>query len=127
MVAIRIRPARPYPVFGGSIPSKRGGRRSLVLASIDQDGNYTTQVEDQGSEYGLEEPILFVPFGGIHYALTKDDLKEMIAGMRESHMRWRERQEPTPDFTARQQEWGEILQKRLSGRQHFYMKEGMAR
>jgi hypothetical protein len=87
-------------VFGGSLPSKKDGRRVNVLAGIDPDGNWHIEKEDTGPEHGNTDPILFVPFGGIDYALTMDDLKEMMAGMRERHVKWREQRPPTPDLTA---------------------------
>lgn len=114
-----------YPVFGGSLPSTRGGRRSTVLAGVDQDGGWSIDSEDVGNEYGSNEPILFVPFGAIDYALTKKDLKEMMAGMRERHNTWRERQAPTPDMTKRLKEFCEIIVNRAKGRQQFYFKEGI--
>jgi len=116
---------KSYPVFGGSLPSTRGGRRSIVLAGIDQDGKWSIQKEDVGAEHGSNEPILFVPFGAIDYALTKEDLKEMMAGMRERHNKWREQQAPTPDMTKRLKEFCEIIVDRAKGKQQFYFKEGM--
>jgi hypothetical protein len=111
---------RTYPVFGGSLPSMKGGRRSVVLASVDPDGNYTIEKEDAGAE-GSSGPILFVPFGGIDYPMNKEDLKEMMAGMRERHNEWRERQAPVPDMTKRLKDFCEIIVNHAKGRKQFYM------
>jgi len=119
MTHIIIRQPRPYPVFAGSIPSRTGGRRNVVLGSIDQDGKWDIQKEDQGPEQGSNEPILFVPFGAVDYALTLEDLKEMVAGMRESHMNWRERQPPMPDMTLAVKEFCQAIIDRRNGRQQF--------
>lgn len=123
MTEIIIRPKRPFPVFAGSIPSQRGGRRVNVLASIDQDGKWHIEKEDLGVEVA-DEPVLFVPFGGIDYALTKDDVKEMLAGMRERHQRWRENQPDPPDFTKALKDYYAALLHWQKGRQQFYIKEG---
>lgn len=120
MAGIIIKPGRTYPVFGGSLPSRSGGRRTLVLSSISQDGEWKVEAEDQGPEEGTNDPILFVPFGAVDYALTKEDLREMVAGMRERHQRWREKQPPPPDFNKLVREWLEVLKARLRGRQQFY-------
>lgn len=125
MTEIIIKERRPYPVFAGSMPSRTGGKRTLVLAGVNQDGEWRVQSEDSGREDSTNQPILFVPFGAIDYALTMNDLKEMVAGMRERHERWRDRQPDPPDFTARLKEWAEILKSRLSGKQQFYFKEGI--
>ena len=66
-----------------------------------------------------------MPFGGIDYALSKEDLKEMLAGMREKHLRWRENQPPPPDFTTRLKEFYAALIHWQRGRQQFYIKEGL--
>lgn len=95
----------------------------MVLSSITQEGQWQVEAEDQGAEG--DEPILIIPFGGINYSLSMDDVKEMAAGMRERHLRWRDRQPPPPDFNARLKEWAEILKQRLSGKQQFYMGKGI--
>lgn len=123
MAELIFKRKRPYPVFGGSLPSRTGGRRTVVLGSISQDGEWEVEAEDQGAERGSDEPILFVPFGGIDYALNKADLKEMIAGMRERHQRWRDKQPPAPDFNKLVREWCEMLLDHYKGRQRFYFKE----
>ena len=125
MVEIIIRGPRTYPVFGGSLPSTRGGRRSLVLAGVDPDGNWNIDSEDVGEEHGNNEPILFVPFGAIDYALNKEDLKEMMAGMRERHNEWRERQPPPPDLTKALKDFCQIIVDRDKGKRQFFLKEGM--
>lgn len=114
-----------YPVFGGSLPSTKGGRRSVVLAGVDQDGAWNIDSEDAGSEHGSNEPILFVPFGVVDYALTKDDLKEMMAGMRERYKKKRADQPPPPDMTKAVKDFCQIIVDRAKGKQQFYFKEGM--
>ncbi len=121
MVETIIGKPRSYPVFGGSLPSMRGNKRVIVLAGVDPDGNWDIQREEIGPEHGHNEPILFVPFGAIDYALSKEDLKEMMAGMRERHNQWRERQAPTPDMTKRLKDFCEIIVNRAKGRTQFYM------
>ncbi len=116
---------RFYPVFGGSLPSTRGSRRSTVLAGVDQDGNWNIDSEDAGDEHGSNEPILFIPFGAIDYALTKEDVKEMMAGMRERHNEWREKQPPPPDLTKAVKDFCQIIVDRAKGKRQFYIKEGM--
>lgn len=126
MTEIIIRPKRPFPVFAGSIPSQTGGRRVNVLASIDQDGKWHIEKEDLGLERDLpNEPVLFVPFGGIDYALSKEDVKEMLAGMRERHQAWRDNQPPPPNFTKALKEHYAALLHWQKGRQQFYIKEGV--
>ena len=110
-------------MFAGSLPSQRGGRRNVVLAGVNADGAWDIQKEDQGSEPGLQEPILFVPFGGVDYALSVDDLKEMLAGMREKHQAWRDRQAPVPDMTAAVMDFHQAILDRRNGRKQFYVKE----
>ena len=122
MAGVIIKKPRSYPVFGGSLPSTRGGRRSMVLAGVDQDGNWDIQKEDVGPEYGYDEPILYVPFGAIDVPLNMEDLKEMLAGMRESHKRWRDKQPVTPDLTKLTKEWAEKLVDVYSGRKRFFIK-----
>lgn len=112
-----------YPLFAGSLPSMTGGRRVVVLAGIDQDGAVDIQKEDVGTEQNRQEPILYVPFGGVDYALTMADLKEMLAGMRERHQEWRARQPPTPDLTNRVKEFCQIIVDRRNGRKQYHMKE----
>jgi len=114
-----------YPVFGGSLPSTRGGRRSVVLAGVDQDGCWNIESEDAGGEHGSNEPILFIPFGAIDYALNKEDIKEMMAGMRERHNEWRKRQPPPPDMTKAVKDFCQIIVDRAKGKKQFYIKEGM--
>ncbi|TET14952.1 MAG: hypothetical protein E3J81_05865 [Dehalococcoidia bacterium] len=126
MVEIINRKPRSYPVFGGSLPSTRGGRRSVVLAGVDQDGNWDIQSEDTGPEYGNDEPILFLPFGAIDYALSKDDLKEMLAGMRERHLSWRSQQPDLPDLTKAVKEFYSALLHYRDGRRQFSIKEGIS-
>ena len=110
---------RSYPMFAGSLPSTKGGRRSLVLAGVDPDGNWDIQKEDAGAEYGNNAPILFVPFGGIDYGLTKGEVKEMLAGMNEKHQKWRDEQPPIPDLTKRMKEFYSVLLHYQKGRKHF--------
>ena len=119
-----VRRKRPFPVFGGSLPSRRGGRRVDVLASVDQDGDWHVEKEDQGAEGATDQPILFVPFGGIDYGLTMADLREMMAGMRESHQRWRDKQPPTPDLTKAWKEFAAYVLHHRNGRRQFYYKKG---
>ena len=123
MTEIIIRKRNPYPVFAGSLPSKRGGRRSLVLAGVDADGEWDVQKQDLGAERDANEPILFVPFGAVDYALTMSDLKEMVAGMRDRHLAWRRRQPPTPDFTLALKNFAQAIIDRRNGRKQFYIKE----
>lgn len=118
-----FRGPQPYPVFAGSLPSQSGGRRVVVLGGVDPNGDWDIQKEDVGPEHGHNEPILFVPFGGVDYALTLADLKEMLAGMRERHQRWRDEQPPTPDMTAAVKDFCQAIVDRKNGRQQFYMKE----
>lgn len=125
MPEIIIRPSRSYPVFGGVLPSQNGGRRSLILASVSQDGKWNAETEDLGPENACDQPILFVPFMGVDYALTKGDLKEMLAGMRERHQKWRDERPPPPDFTKALKEFCEIILSRARGRQQFYFREGI--
>lgn len=125
MPEIIIRKKAPYPVFGGSLPSQKGGRRVTVLAGVDQDGGWHAEVDDTGEERLSNEPILFVPFGGVDYALNKRDLKEMIAGMRERHLKWREEQAPRPDLTAALKEFCAAIIHYQKGRQRFFFKEGI--
>lgn len=121
MTEIIIRKPRSYPVFAGSLPSTKGGRRSTVLAGVDQDGRWDIQKEDMGPENGLDEPILFVPFGAVDYALSISDLKEMLGGMREKHLKWREQQAPVPDLSTALKEFYSALLHYQKGRQQFYM------
>ena len=121
MAEIIIKGKPPYPVFGGSLPSQRDGRRVNVLAGVDQDGVWHVEKEDTGAEQGNAEPILFVPFGGVDYALTMDDLKEMMAGMRESHNKWRDEQAPTPDLTEAWKEFYAAVLHYQKGRTRFAM------
>ena len=124
MTELIVKKRPPYPVFAGSLPSKRDGRRENVLAGVNQDGIWHVEKEDTGPEYGNDAPILFVPFGGIDYALTMDDLKEMMAGMRESHDKWRTEQNPTPDLTAAWKEFYSAVLHYQKGRTRFgYTKE----
>lgn len=125
MAGIIIKPKRTYPVFAGELPSRAGGRRSVVLASIDQDGRWTTETEDIGAEQDTNQPILFIPFGGIDYALNKADVKEMLEGMRERHRKWREKQPPPPDWMKLLRGYVELVKHYRNGRQQFYMKAGV--
>ena len=123
MTAIISRKPKSYPVFAGSMPSMRDGRRVIVLGGIDQDGQWDMQKEEVGPEHGCNAPILYVPFGGVDYALTMADVKEMLAGMRESHQSWRERQPPLPDLVLAVKQFAQAIIDRRNGRQQFYMKE----
>lgn len=125
MPEIIIRKKPPFPVFGGSMPSQRDGRRVEVIAGVDQDGNWHVEKEDKGPEHGCDSPILFVPFGGIDYALTMGDLREMVAGMRESHQRWRDKQPPVPDLTKAVKEFAAAILHRRNGRRQFYYEKGI--
>jgi len=127
MPELITRKRAPYPVFAGSMPSTRDGRRENVIAGVDQDGGWHVEKEDTGPEIATDAPILFVPFGGIDYALTMGDLKEMMAGMRERHQRWRDRQKPTPDLTKAVKEFYSAILARRSGRKQFYFREGIPR
>jgi len=121
VVEIINRKPRSYPVFGGSLPSMTGNKRVIVLAGVDPDGNWDIQREEVGPERGNNEPILFVPFGAVDYALTKEDLKEMMAGMRERYHKKRAEQPPTPDMTKQLKDFCEIIVNRAKGRTQFYM------
>ena len=121
MPEIITRGKAPFPVFGGSIPSQKGGRRVNVIAGVDQDGDWHVEKEDAGPELTTDLPILFVPFGGIDYALTMGDLKEMMAGMRESHQRWREKQAPTPDLTKAWKNFAARVLHAQKGRKRFVL------
>lgn len=125
MPELIIRKRGAYPVFAGSMPSQRDGRRVNVIVGVDQEGDWSVEKEDVGPEVVTNAPILFIPFGGIDYALTMSDLKEMMAGMRESHQRWRDRQKPTPDLTKAVKEFAEAIIHYRNGRQQFstYSKE----
>ncbi|HUT60020.1 MAG TPA: hypothetical protein VNA25_19415 [Phycisphaerae bacterium] len=114
-----ISKGRRYPLFAGSIPSRRGGRRTLVLSSIDREGVCRTETEDLGAESGHDGPILIVPFCGIDFELNRNDLKEMVAGMRESHKKWRAKQPPPPDFNNILRLAVEIHKHRRNGRRQF--------
>lgn len=119
MTAIIIGKPKTYPVFAGSMPSQVGGRRNIVIGSVDPDGNWDIKKEDQGPERDCNEPILFVPFGGVDYALTVEDLKEMVAGMRERHQSWREKQAPTPDLTLAAKNFAQRILDSRNGRKQF--------
>lgn len=121
MTEVIIRKKAPFPVFGGSIPSQKGGRRVELIVSVDQDGNYHVDKEDAGAEALCETPILFIPFGGIDYALTRTDLKEVMAGMRESHQRWREKQAPIPDMTKAWKDFAARVLHAQKGRKRFVL------
>ncbi len=110
---------KTYPVFAGSMPSGAGGRRNVVIGSVDQDGKWDIRKEDQGAERDSNEPILFVPFGGVDYALSLEDLKEMLAGMRERHLSWRAKRPPTPDMTLATKEFAQRILDRRNGRKQF--------
>ena len=126
MTGIIVRKRDPYPVFAGSLPSKTGGRRSLVLAGVDQDGTWDVQKEDLGAEKDSNEPVLFVPFGAVDYALSMRDLKEMVAGMRDRHLAWRDRQAPTPDLTLAFKNFAQLILDRANGRKQFFFKETLS-
>lgn len=121
MRGVIIGKPRSYPVFGGSLPSMRGNKRVIVLAGVDPDGNWDIQREEVGPEHGCNEPILFVPFGAVDYALSKDDLKEMMAGMRERYHKKRAEQPAIPDMIKRLKDFCEIIVNRAKGRTQFYM------
>ncbi len=125
MTEIICRPKAPFPLFGGSLPSTKGGRRVDVIVGVDQDGNYHVTKEDMGAEAATDAPILFVPFGGIDYSLTMGDLREMMDGMRESHQRWRDKQKPTPDLTKAWKNFAARVLHHQKGRKRFYYEKGI--
>ena len=92
---------------------------------MDQDGKWHVNKEDVGPEVTCDQPILFIPFGGIDYALTKSDLKEMMAGMRESHQKWRDKQPPTPDLTKAVKELAARVLHAQKGRKRFATGKGV--
>lgn len=124
MTGLIVKKRAPYPFFAGSMPSTSGGRRVNVIAGVDADGSWNVEKEDVGAESVQNAPILFVPFGGVDYALTMGDLKEMMAGMRESHQKWRDKQ-PVRDLTKDVKNFAEAIIHKRNGRKVYHMKEGI--
>jgi len=106
------------PVFFGEIASKTGGKRLFGSWGMDADGQWAGETEEMGN---LQDApgFFYLPIFGGGLNMSRSDMREFVAGMRERREQQAKDRPPPPNLIERYRELHELRKRLLKGHMQF--------